>query len=100
MEAPAFVQVATDGAGRRISNVAMTLPAGTLVTNTDGTTTQLANPVTVFLQRVVLANKDGETLDVEADTSTTHELLYRLLQATEANLELMQEFISMIGSHE
>lgn len=55
-----FVQVAVDSTGKRIANFAVTLPAGTVVTNADGSTTTLAVDTPVFLQRVVIGDpSDG-----------------------------------------
>lgn len=48
------------GTGKRIGNAVVTLPAGTVLTNADGTITTLANDTPVFLQRVVIG--DSETL--------------------------------------
>jgi hypothetical protein len=44
------------GTGKRIGNAVVTLPAGTVLTNADGTTTTLASDTPVFLQRVVLGD--------------------------------------------
>lgn len=42
--------------GKRISNAVVMLPAGTVLTNADGTTTTLAVDTPVFLQRIVLSD--------------------------------------------
>lgn len=44
--------------GKRISNLVITLPAGTILTNADGTTTTLASDTPAFLQRVVLGDPE------------------------------------------
>lgn len=60
-EKAGFVQGPPDvSTGKRIGNSVVTLPAGTVVTNYDGTTTTLSVDTQVYLQRVVLA--DPETL--------------------------------------
>lgn len=46
--------------GKRISNAVVMLPAGTVLTNADGTTTTLAADTPAYLQRVVIG--DVETL--------------------------------------
>jgi GTPase involved in cell partitioning and DNA repair len=56
--APGFVQVATDGSGKRVDNVAVTLPSGTVVTNADGTTTTLTADTVVYRQGVHLVDPD------------------------------------------
>lgn len=60
-EKAGFVQGPPDvGTGKRIGNAVVTLPAGTVVTNYDGTSTTLSVDTQVYLQKVVLA--DPETL--------------------------------------
>lgn len=60
-ERAGFVQGPPDiSTGKRISSASVTLPAGTVVTNYDGTTTTLLVDTVVYLQRVVFS--DPETL--------------------------------------
>lgn len=61
--ADAYVQVATDGAGKRIANFPVTLPVGTIVVDADGTQTALSAATTVYLQRVVLTDTRGVAVD-------------------------------------
>jgi hypothetical protein len=53
----AYVQVAADATGgKRIANFAVTLPAGTLVTDADGVQTALSVETTVFVQRTAVSD--------------------------------------------
>jgi len=54
------VQGPADSSGKRISNVVVVLPAGTVLTNADGSTTTLNADTPVFVQRVTLS--DPQTL--------------------------------------
>lgn len=51
-----YTQVATDGSGRKIESLPVTVPAGTYVTNTDGTRTKLTADIVVFRQGMVIAD--------------------------------------------
>jgi hypothetical protein len=56
MSAESYVQVATDGPGKRVDAYAVTLPAGSIVTNADGTTTTLTADTVVYRQGVAIAD--------------------------------------------
>jgi hypothetical protein len=55
------IRVAVDGAGGRIDNSAVTIPAGTTVYLADGTTAVLSADTTFYRQRVVLADPEAPT---------------------------------------
>jgi hypothetical protein len=54
--AEGFVQVAVDGAGKQIDNDVITVPAGTIITDTAGVQTVLAAPAWYYRQRTVHAD--------------------------------------------
>ena len=83
--ADGFVQVQPDSIGKRVGNVAVILPGGTLVADADGVETLLADDTTVFLQRVVISDEDGKP--VKFEDSTVHQLLWQIL----GELQLMNE---------
>lgn len=51
-----YTQIQTDGSGRKIESLPITVPAGTYVTNTDGTQTKLTSDIVVFRQGMVIAD--------------------------------------------
>lgn len=63
MSNQSYVQVAPDGSGRRIANFAVALPAGTAVTDSDGVVSYLSAETTVFLQRVAIADSEGNIIE-------------------------------------
>lgn len=73
-----YVQVAIDGVGKKVGNFAVTLPAGTIVTDKDGVQSALAVNATVFLQRVVLVDSKGAEIDMSQ--SPVEALLAQLLE--------------------
>lgn len=82
----AYMQVAPDSSGKRVANFAVALPVGTAVTDGDGVVTYLAAETTVFLQRVVLTDSDGEPVDFKDKGQDAIVLMltniYELLQLT------------------
>jgi hypothetical protein len=58
----AFVQGPGDSSGKRIANLTVTLPAGTPVTNADGSQSVLTAPAEVFIQKVTLVDAQGNTI--------------------------------------
>ena len=90
-----FVQVAPDSSGKRIHNAVVILPAGTVVTNADGTTTTLASDTPVFRQIVVIG--DPSTLQ-QAKVGGESGKGYVLVDAAAFNelLEKMDEMIEIM----
>jgi GTPase involved in cell partitioning and DNA repair len=58
--ADGFVQVAADGSGKSVDNAAITVPAGTVVTGSDGTKTTLSADATYYRQRVVIGDPSAQ----------------------------------------
>lgn len=74
-----FVQGPPDiGGGKRIANIVVTLPAGSAVTNADGSTTALTTDTQVYIQRVTLADSKGFPMDSLTDQDRQEEILQEL----------------------
>lgn len=84
------------GTGKRIGNAVVTLPAGTVLTNADGTTTTLAADTPVFLQRVVLA--DSTTLMSAEVRDAKLQVQDSTLQVLEHMAETLDEISLRISS--
>lgn len=54
--AEGFVQIAVDGAGKQLDNDVVAVPAGSIITNSDGTQTVLAAPAYYYRERVVISD--------------------------------------------
>lgn len=65
MSLPGYVQVAPDSTGKKIANTPITLPAGTVVLNDDGTKTTLAAATVVYIQNVHLVDEDGKPIPIQ-----------------------------------
>jgi hypothetical protein len=61
--AAGHIQLQPDSTGKRVGNVPVRLPVGTIVVDGDGVETALTTATTVFLQRVVLTDSTGVDLD-------------------------------------
>jgi hypothetical protein len=57
-----YVQVATDGSGKRMANLTVALPVGTIVTDGSGNQTVLSSATTVFLEKVIIADTTGKAI--------------------------------------
>lgn len=66
------------GSGKPIANAVFILPAGTQVVNADGSTTTLTVPTPVYMQKVVLADGKGSTVDKIFDDTTETQMLAEL----------------------
>lgn len=78
-EKSGFVQGPPDiGTGKRIANLTVTLPAGTPVINSDGSTTTLATDAVVYIQKVALADAAGNTISKFEDVDVQQEILREL----------------------
>lgn len=64
-----YTQVAVDGAGRKIESLPITVPAGTVVTDSSGVRTELSADITVFRQGMVIASPTnaGQFVDVNGE---------------------------------
>lgn len=67
--ADGFVQVAADGSGKSIDQAAVTVPAGTVVTGSDGTKTTLTADAIYYRQRVVIGDpsEQGGSVSVRGE---------------------------------
>jgi|SRR6266853_671625 len=54
--AEGFVQIAADGIGKQLDNDVVTVPAGSVITNSDGTQTVLAAPAYYYRERIVTSD--------------------------------------------
>jgi hypothetical protein len=84
MPTEGFVRVAADSTGKRVSSLAVTLPAGTRTTDKDGLVTILTADTTVFVQHVLLVDESGEPIDVAGmvrEQKETNEWLSQILDA-------------------
>lgn len=60
MSAEGYVQVPADSAGRRVESLAVTIPAGTVVTGADGTLTTLTADTVLFRQVTVIGDPNAK----------------------------------------
>lgn len=70
MSAEGYVQVAADGAGKKIDAAAVTVPLGTVITASDGTTSTLTSDTVYYRQSVVLGDpeRSGALAGIEGET--------------------------------
>lgn len=84
--AEGLVQVPTDGVGKRIEATAITIPAGTVITNGDGTLTTLASDTVVYRQVVAIGDPDYPGLFAEVSGEAGR----GRLKVTDEGIELLQ----------
>lgn len=89
MSSEGFIQVALDGAGKKMASYAVNLPIGTIISNADGTTTILDSEATVYLEKVVLVTSGGKEVDM-SKSKDTDELLWDIR-------ELLKQLVIMQG---
>lgn len=77
--ASGYIQVATDGAGKKVANVAVVLPAGTAVVDAAGDYSVLTADEAVFVQMVTLVDADGNPVNVINRQKNIEELLALIL---------------------
>lgn len=82
--------------GKRISNAVVMLPAGTVLTNADGTTTTLSVDTPVFLQRVVIG--DPLTLQGAEVRGSRLQVQDRALDVLERIAETMEAILLKISN--
>lgn len=101
MSTQGYVQVATDSTGKRIDNVAITVPSGTFVTSGDGTVSPLTSDVIVFRQSTTIG--DPENLSQRANVTGevgrgTILVESRQLDEISKTLSEILEFLQMLGA--
>lgn len=67
MSTQAYVQVATDGSGKRIDNTAILVPSGTIVTDASGVESALTGDIVVFRQTTTIG--DPENINQRANVT-------------------------------
>jgi hypothetical protein len=68
-----YVQVLPDGAGKKVEATPVTIPAGTVITASDGSTTTLSADATYFRQVVALGGSDfGALARVSGEADRGH----------------------------
>lgn len=102
--ADGFVQVATDGSGKSVDNAAITIPAGTQITGSDGTKTTLAADAIYYRQRVVISDPENRAaggVSVRGETgqgalTIDDEVISQLKLLNETLLEI-KLFLAMVA---
>lgn len=78
-EAKGFVKGPPDiGGGKSISNLAVVVPAGTVVTNSDGSVSTLTADATFYIQKVALSDSKGNTIEELVDKEIQFRILNEL----------------------
>lgn len=100
--ADGFVQVAPDSTGKSVDNAAIKVPAGTVITGSDGTTTTLSADATYYRQRVVIGDPErGSGVNVRGEVDRGTMLIdadvISELKSINETLDEIRLFITMIA---
>jgi hypothetical protein len=99
----AYVQVAADGAGKRIDNATLKLPIGTVVLNADGTETTLAAETVVYRQRVVIGDSallgEAGVAAVRDGKLQVEDRTLQVLEEMAVSLDEINEKLSLMFTH-
>jgi hypothetical protein len=101
-----YVQVAPDSTGKSVDNAAITVPAGTLITGSDGTKTALTADAIYYRQRVVISDPENRAAggvsvrgEVGQGALTMDADVIGLLRAIHETLNEIKLFITMFAEH-